>query len=427
MSRTSPTIALAIALVAGVGTPLAPARAEAPTGSITGVAFVDANRNGVRDAGEGPMVGNVLYAFDGSGAYAGQATTDATGRYEIAGLRAGEHRIRYAPGSWSQLRQDWVTTTSSALKPDVAVTVPAPDVDFGWRTIVRSRSLGSPLSAYRGQTGLLVESYNDAVSAQEVHDTVLRGAVGQEASSITIRFDYSDVAMTSAGWQGSPGSYSNYSAVCYNNWITWVEQGDWGVSHEYGHAWARYFDTVVQQDGALARYLRARGLEGDPRVRTAYEWNPDELIAEDYRQLLGSPTARVVPQANRDLPRAADVPGLAEFLSATFQQPPPTAPPAATPLSVTAVAVTPSPVTKSGTVEAMLSVAASVTVDIRDSRGTVIRTILAADPRPAGRLSVVWDRKTAAGRRVAAGTYTATVVATAAGSSVTTSTSFPVA
>ena len=36
------------------------------------------------------------------------------------------------------------------------------------------------------------------------------------------------------------------------------------MSHEYGHAWSLYYDTIVQQEGTLASYLKARGLDGDP-------------------------------------------------------------------------------------------------------------------------------------------------------------------
>jgi hypothetical protein len=42
------------------------------------------------------------------------------------------------------------------------------------------------------------------------------------------------------------------------------------------------------------------------------------MLAEDYRQLFGSPNARLRGQENQDIPPAAEVPGLRVFLSTTF-------------------------------------------------------------------------------------------------------------
>jgi hypothetical protein len=94
------------------------------------------------------------------------------------------------------------------------------------------------------------------------------------------------------------------------------------LSHEYGHAWTFQRATIVQQDQSLTAYLRARGLDGDPRVRSAYAWDPNEMIAEDYRQLLGPADGRDRPQMNTDIAPAATVPGLRDFLLGAFSQPP---------------------------------------------------------------------------------------------------------
>ena len=71
----------------------------------------------------------------------------------------------------------------------------------------------------------------------------------------------------------------------------------------------------------MATYLAARGITGDARLDSGHAWNRNELIAEDYRQLFGTPNARATPQENRDLPQAAAVPGLRDFLASTFTQP----------------------------------------------------------------------------------------------------------
>jgi len=241
----------------------------------------------------------------------------------------------------------------------------------------------------------------------------MRGTVGSEAQHVKIRFDWSTSASTVASWQEPSGGFSSFRAVCYDTWISWLTQGDVGVSHEHGHAWSLYHDVIVQQEDDLARYLRARELEGDARVNSSYAWNARELVAEDYRQLLGSPTAREAAQTNRELAPASEVPGLLEFLRDTFTTSPAPPPP-------------PPPVTKSGTVSTSVSVDAKVTVEIRAASGALVRTLLSAAEEPAGGVSVKWDRKDANGRRVKPGTYVASVTASAGGASASASTPFSV-
>ena len=411
----------------------APAQA-AGEGTITGTAFQDLNRNGARDSGEAAWEGHQLYLFDAAGTYRATSTSDGGGRYSFAGLADGDYTVAYASPSWWAVRDGWTPTTTGSVRPTRAVRLAgSATADFGWRTIVRSTDVAAPLSTYTGPSGLRVESFNDVVAAREIHDAVLLGQVGAEAPSVLIRFDFGPNSSTVAGWQGSPGSYSNYNAICYNNFVSWLDGGDQGVSHEYGHAWSLYYDTVVRQEGTLASYLNARGLAGDPRVNTSYAWGARELIAEDYRQLLGSANARLATQMNREIPPAADVPGLRDFLATTFTTAPsgggdPTPPPPEpVALTVSPPVVSPTPVVKSASVSSSLSVPASVTVEIRDSSGTLVRTLLSSSPRAAGTVKVSWDRKDSAGRRVRPGTYVAEVRAVAAdGRSARSSTAFQV-
>jgi hypothetical protein len=431
----SPVLALSLALAALWWFPAATATASG-VGEISGVAFKDLNRDGARQPDEPVLSDQQIYLLGADGAYLANSTTDASGRYAFAGLADGAYRVQYASPSWWPLRGDWVATTTGSIFPRTTVTLSgSATADFGWRPIVRSRDLTAPISAYVGETGLRVESFNDVVPAREIYDAVMRGTVGAEARFVTIRFDYSDSGNTAISYQGSPGSYSNYRAVCYDNWNSWLS-GDAGVSHEYGHAWSTYYDTVVQQDGKLAAYLKARGLEGDARVNTSYAWNARELVAEDYRQLLGSPEAQKASQVNRDIPPAAAVPGLKEFLGQTFTTPPaapePTPPPPSPPdtqqvLSVAVPVVSPTPVAEAATITAELTTNASATVTILTPKGQTVRTLLSGVNEAPGQFTVPWDRKDARGRRVKAGTYIARVDAVSAqGASARNQTSFAV-
>lgn len=413
--RKTHRFATILVIIAAASTGLAGSASAAFSGTISGAVFQDGNRNGIQDAGESPWEGHQVYLFDGAGTYRGNASSDASGRYAFTGLADGSYSVKYASPSWWGIRDAWVPTTTGSVKPAVSLVLSgSARVDFGWRQIVRSADLAVPLSTYTGPNGLRAESFDDVVSAREVHDAVMVGLVGAEARYITIRFDYSPSSVTAAAWQGTPGSYSSYNAVCYNDYISWLDGGDQGVSHEYGHAWSFYYDTIVQQDGALASYLQARGLAGDPRVNTSYEWDAREMIAEDYRQLFGSSNAQAATQMNRNIPRAAEVAGLREFLATTFTQPPSgsgttPAPPTPAVFDVSVPVVTPTPFVKSGTVSSSISERATVTIEVRDAGGSLVRTLLSSASRQAGTVSVGWDRKDASGRRARNGSYSALV------------------
>jgi hypothetical protein len=228
-------------------------------------------------------------------------------------------------------------------------------------------------------------------------------------------------------------------------------------------------------------------------------WSQWELLADDYRQLLGPPDARSYAAMNGALPSANQVPGLDAFLADTFTTPPApvsivapsvsgtagvgqtltcvpgtwtqspalayqwnrdgtaisgatahtyTAPNAdgghalsctvtatdaagsatassssvtIAPLTVAGVAMSPAPVKTSGTASFTLSVPASVTVQILTSTGSVLKTVMSG-PAGAGANSVIWSRPKSA----KSGTYTLSVVASAAGAIATARQSFSV-
>jgi hypothetical protein len=426
----------AIAVIAAItaASVLASTASASGTSSITGVAFEDANRNGVFDAGEAPWADQQIYLFDASGRNTAVAWTDASGRYGFAGLADGEYRVAYASPSAAPIQAEWTPTTTGTWRPTRSVQLLGrAQVDFGWRRIVRSPDLDHPMTSYRAPSGLTVQMYNDAIAPEEVAGLVAQGGlVGEEAASVTVRVDGSQYTATGSSYGSSTdGTYSGYGAIVTIDWLTWLNAGENALFHEYGHAWSGYFSVMVQGDPKLTGYLEARGLAGDPRVDGSYGWSRYELIAEDYRQLFGTPAAQVGGQANGELPPASSVAGLRDYLATTFRQPPTsTAPPpdptatsttTPTPLAITGLAVNPTPVTKSGVIGYSLSEPATVTVEITDARGATVRVLTTASAQAAGTQSVPWDRRDARGRRVRGGTYRVTV--TAAGSATTTAAS----
>lgn len=401
---------------------------SATAGSLSGYAYEDLDRDAVRDAGEPAYQDHQLYLFNASGSYVGTTVTDATGRYAFGSLAAGDYRVEYAAPSWWPIREDRVPTTTGSVLPRKDVHVDGTALaDFGWRPIVRSTDLNAPISSLTGSSGVRVKSYNDAVTASQIHAALAAGLLGAEAPSIEIRFGYGSASVTaSAAFKDGPGMYTSYSASAYVSYASWLDTGDGTLAHEYGHAWSGYYAHLAQQDPSLAGYLSARGLTGDPRLGTAYEWDPAELIAEDYRQLFGSPTAASSSQMNTEIPPAASVPGLRDYLSTTFTSgaqpgPTPTPPPTPAPsMTVTSLAVAPTPVKSAATITFELSLAGTLTAVIRDASGALVRTLKSGVAAAAGLNTVTWNRKNGAGQRVKAGTYTVVVQAAAGSEPATT-------
>ena len=293
-------------------------------GSIGGFAFQETDRDGVFETDEQSLVERHLFLFDASGAYLRNTYTDSTGWYEFRGLSVGDYRVEFAPATWWALRKDWVPDTTPGLAPARPVSLASSArADFGWRPIVRSSSSAAPLSEYMGQSGLTVRSYVDVVGAREVHDRLLQGSlVGAEAASVVVRFGLADAGSTSTvASRSDDGPYDEFHATSDVTYLSWLD-GDAELFHEYGHAWSLYYAHMVQQDPSLTTYVEARGLTADARVNSSYAWSVAELVAEDYRQLFGTESARAVAQMNRELPFAVDVPGLRDFLASTFLTPP---------------------------------------------------------------------------------------------------------
>lgn len=303
-------------MVDGLGT------AAAATSSLGGVAFHDADRDGMLDGDETVLAGDRIALYSASGSV-GTTVTDEAGRYAFTGLASGTYRVAYDNQDWWEIWGEWVPTTLATLRPSVTLDVAGDTtVDFGWRRIVRTTDTASPIDVFAGPTGLRVEVYNDVVSARDVHDRLAAGLIGEEAASTTVRVDISDSSTTSTSIAREDGVYTRFSAIAYISWMSWLQHPDQTLGHEYGHVWTLYHAYLTQQDRDFGAYLEARGLANDDRVGSSYLWSPRELAAEDYRQLLGAPAGRSAPQANSQVADADDVPGLEAFLRDDFTTPP---------------------------------------------------------------------------------------------------------
>jgi hypothetical protein len=439
ISRTlsKATLALVVALAAlggcavadGTGAAAGSSSGALVTGAsaISGTVFQDLDRNGTQGVGELPFPNIQVDLFDGNGVDVAAALTDSTGRYSFTGIASGNYRVAFDMSSWWSVRSDWVSTTTGSLFPSASLTLDTSAiVPLGLRPITRSSDVSAPISMLTAPNGLVINVYDDVVVPATIYDVVMAGLVGPEAASTTVFFDYGTTSTTSTSVAGSAGSYSGFRAYVYLDYLNWLDGGVIPISHEYGHAWSLYNAYMMQQDSTLASYLAARGLTGNTLVGSSYAWSAREMIAEDYRQLLGAPGARAAPQMNSAIPRASQVAGLASFLATVFTAPvstttpPPPAPPP--PVAISAPTVSPAPVTNGGTVSCSLSEPATVTLSIRTTGGTLVRALLSTASEPSGALSTTWDRKDARGHRVASGSYVARVDATDGAGTTTTAT-----
>ncbi len=292
------------------------------TGAIAGAIFEDLDRDGALGAGDAPWADKWIQLYDEQGQYITAVSSATDGTWGFSDLPVGRYSVRFSRFDWDQIKYDYLLTTLDSLRPIVTVDVvdgATARVDLGWHLIGWSSSLDAPMSEVVAADGLRVKSYTDAVTAEQVLEALNTGTLrGAEAPKTEILFGYHDTSFCWISNSGSPGTYSGYSADCFITFRSWLDYGDKTLFHEYGHAWSHYHDKIVMQDGDFTSYLEVRGLLGDDRLESNHAWDRGEMIAEDYRQLFGSPSATRSTQENREIPVASEVPGLKEFLSGEF-------------------------------------------------------------------------------------------------------------
>lgn len=87
-------------------------RAAPTSGTITGVAFQDANANGTREAYEAGVANVTVTAYDAAGVAQGSVTTTATGAYTLTATGTGPYRIEFT--NWPSALYPGVFGPSSA-------------------------------------------------------------------------------------------------------------------------------------------------------------------------------------------------------------------------------------------------------------------------------------------------------------------------
>ena len=143
--------------------------------------------------------------------------------------------------------------------------------------------------------------------------------------TVEVQTTYGTSAATSASYVPSTGTYNVKATVYLNSGASqsFTTRPEAILTHEYGHVWTQYWRYNNPANGlTFDRYLQARGLAGDPRIDSSYNWSTSEMVADDYRRLFGTPKAQSdMSFINPDVPDSHQVPGLATFFRDSFAVP----------------------------------------------------------------------------------------------------------
>jgi hypothetical protein len=222
-----------------------------------------------------------------------------------------------------------IATLSKNKRVEKVDFIPIPDTSPVVTTNTKVKGLASPVQAQdevpnevlETPEGTTIEMYTTQITAQEVYDFFKRNGLNSEIGGTLQVVGVWDSGGTAAalGYGFVDGKWIPVASIR----LTASGLGRYpnpDVAHEYGHVFAHHYNTYLW-DLKFDKYLEARGLLGDPRLDSKYEWRGTEIFAEDYRQLLASYEAwnEAPSQLNREIPLATEIPGLQEFLCTTYQ------------------------------------------------------------------------------------------------------------
>jgi hypothetical protein len=267
----------------------------------------------------GATVEGIVTAAGTAADAGGLATVDVS-------LDGGPFRAATGTASWT------VSMDTTSLKPGThTLTARASDV-AGNRstvsatvTIATSTAGGSRLVTPEGAT-IEVAADVQGWTAQEVYEILRPNAyqLSLIGPALTVMVQTAYASQTASSASESNGVYSNFRSIIYlraNGASNFDFRPDQIIAHEYGHAWTSYHLYVTQRND-WTKYLQARGLLGDSRLDSTYNWSRGEMIADDYRLLFGTPTAQQqAGYINTAVVDPRTVPGLRDWFINTWAKP----------------------------------------------------------------------------------------------------------
>jgi len=179
-----------------------------------------------------------------------------------------------------------------------------------------SAEASDAVAVYTAPNGFKVVSYartwSDINKLKSVYEELLRNTHGEEFKLLTKINIYpgpdSQGSSTVGKWygvwtltNGQPHLAGNRYIDIYNGQdLTTVSSIARTLAHEYGHHFTYYYyfkkEKKSWESWRTTGLAAARGLKSDSRVKAMtndHNWSIEEIVAEDYVQLFGSPSAKI--------------------------------------------------------------------------------------------------------------------------------------
>ena len=296
------------ASTANVGVTVRNADTTAPTVQIASPAAGATLTGTVTVSGsssDNAQVASVAVAVDGGPFSAAQGTTAWSYSLATGSLSNGAHtiRVRASDGSGNVTTASVAVTVQNGLPPGVAEQLVTPE--------------GVTIQVSTGVTGW---------TAQQVYDLLKANALElvRIGPSLTVKVQTTYASSSSVGVSQTNGVYGNFHGTIYldaASGTVFPVRPDDVMAHEYGCVWGLYH-LYMSHHGDWSLWLQARGILGDPRVDSTFSWSKNEMLADDYRMLFGTPAAQSeAAYINPDVPDPRTVAGLRDFFLDTWALP----------------------------------------------------------------------------------------------------------
>jgi hypothetical protein len=267
------------------------------------------------------QVARVDVAVDDAPWSPASGTSNWSSTIDTRAFADGPHMLRaQATDTAGNIATTSLTVDVSNAAPDSArSTSTAPDAQGSWRSpegLTINVSTAGPWTIRN-------------VYAMVLDSAAAAGDFDRIAPTLTVEVQDTTSSFTqSAAWK-SEGHYTSFSSTIYLQGVnsTFALKPNDVTAHEYGHTWTLYH-LYMTKHGDWSSYLNHRWtagdgsavLAGDSRLDTSHSWKKNEIIADDFRLLLGSAAAieERPSHLNSSIPHPSAVSNLRSFLLATW-------------------------------------------------------------------------------------------------------------
>ena len=170
---------------------------------------------------------------------------------------------------------------------------------------------------------ITIDSSSWSGTADDIYRMLLENGMDSVVGpklSVKVQDVYASATTAGASCCTSSGGYYNFTTTIWldgRSTSNFSSRPDYVLGHEFGHAWTLYH-LYMDQSADWAAYLTFRGIANDPRVESTYAWSKREMIADDYRMIMGSSLAKVGGYINPDVPPPGSIPGFATWFRNTW-------------------------------------------------------------------------------------------------------------